>query len=507
MKMKTLRKLKVGFLALLALPINSAFASFKDGQRAYQRKDYAEAARLFYSSLAVSQGQERAKSELALAESLKNLGLNYSAAYFYARIVAQGSGNDFFRTAFESLGNLNAETPLGRASVAGLFDRKIDPLTVPPAARGFYFYFRGIEFFDRKNNNAAKAEFERVPSGNPYYPKAQYYLGVISTISKDLDGALNAFNRAARSATTDSLKELSILNIGRVYYERKDYKRAFSYYAQIPRNSDLWLQTIFEGAWAFFMIQRHNNTLGNIHTLHSPFFVNRFFPETYILDAITYLRLCRYNSVRDELKKFQSRYKPTFADLNNLLKKYQNQGPAFFGVVSRYKAQGSIREYQAASEILDTLSRSDAFKESDLIITNLDREKPVFNRYSGKWELSGLAEVLRNSFEARKSVILQSAGSDLYGQAIAMFRYLRDLSDQTRLINLEMLSGRTDELRNKLASQSSPSDSTVWGEGMKPLDLKQEIEYWPFEGEYWEDELGGYVYNVDSRCGTRSNGK
>ena len=35
---------------------------------------------------------------------------------------------------------------------------------------------------------------------------------------------------------------------------------------------------------------------------------------------------------------------------------------------------------------------------------------------------------------------------------------------------------------------------------MVPLDLVDELEYWPFEGEYWKDEIGGYVYNIGSKC-------
>ncbi|MEY2987598.1 MAG: hypothetical protein RJB13_1119, partial [Pseudomonadota bacterium] len=49
--------------------------------------------------------------------------------------------------------------------------------------------------------------------------------------------------------------------------------------------------------------------------------------------------------------------------------------------------------------------------------------------------------------------------------------------------------------------ESFGSDSSEWGEGMKELDLKRQLEFWPFEQEYWEDELGAYVYNIDSRCG------
>jgi hypothetical protein len=88
----------------------------------------------------------------------------------------------------------------------------------------------------------------------------------------------------------------------------------------------------------------------------------------------------------------------------------------------------------------------------------------------------------------------------LFNQSVQQFRYLKDLSDQTRLINLEMYSGRTDQLRSKFNSENAVTDGTQWGDGMKPLNLKQELEYWPFQGEYWEDELGGYVYNIDSNC-------
>ena len=35
---------------------------------------------------------------------------------------------------------------------------------------------------------------------------------------------------------------------------------------------------------------------------------------------------------------------------------------------------------------------------------------------------------------------------------------------------------------------------------MEELKIDQKLEYWPFEGEYWEDELGGYIFNINSQC-------
>jgi tetratricopeptide (TPR) repeat protein len=489
-------------------------STYNEALRLNKNGDFVNAARLFYQLHVSSTGDTKLKSEFGLADSLRRLGLEYSAAFFFSRIVAQGPKSDFFQLSLQALSQINAKTPLGRASISGLFANKIDPLQVPEKARGFYFFYRGVEVFESGKNQSsnsnntvlqAKAEFDRVPADSPYFAQAQYYLGVISSVTKDSDAALTHFNRVAKSASSDVMKQLAIMNIGRSFYEKKDFKKAFQYYSQIDRDSDLWLQSIFEGAWAFFMIQKHNNSLGNVHTLHSPFFVNRFFPESYILNAITYLRLCRFNALKQQLQRFQERYKPTFVDLKGLLSKYNNQPAAFFSVIGRYNSTNQMKEFTAATEVIDSVSRSDAFRESKSVVNGLDTELQELRKYGAKWELSGLADVLRTSFDQRKSETTARAGEDLFAQAVQQYRYLRDLSDQTRLINLEMLSGKTDELRSKFNSESIVNDGTQWGEGMKPLNLKQQLEYWPFEGEYWEDELGGYVYNIDSSCNVAKN--
>lgn len=483
-----------------ASPADRAYA---EAQKSFRSRNYAEAARLFYLTLVGSSGGTQAKSEFGVAESLRKMGLHYGAAYFYGRIVAQGPKSDFFREALSELGRINAAKPLGKASISSLLGPEINPLAVPPPARGFYFFYAGLFAFEKKDVRSARAEFGRVPSSSSYYPTAQYYLGVIQTITSDGDAALASFNRVLKASTSESIRELAIMNIARIYYEKANYRRAFQYYSQISRSSDLWLQSLFEGAWAFFMIQKHNNTLGNIHTIHSPFFSSRFFPETYILQAISYLRLCRSDEVRESLRSFQERYKPTFVDLNSLLKKYNDQPSAFFNLIRQYRALGTLAEHAEAIEVIDNVSRSDAYKEAVLVVRRLEREKDKLARHSSRWESTGLAQVLRDSYDGRINATLKTSGQDLFQAAVQQFRYLKDLSDQTTLINYEMLGNRTDQLRAKLNQEPPPDDGTQWGEGMRPLDLKQQLEYWPFEGEYWEDELGGYVYNIDSKCGKR----
>ena len=55
------------------------------------------------------------------------------------------------------------------------------------------------------------------------------------------------------------------------------------------------------------------------------------------------------------------------------------------------------------------------------------------------------------------------------------------------------------KLRNFIRKGKSSNKVQFIG-GLQELNINQTLEYWPFEGEYWEDELGFYVYNLDSKC-------
>jgi len=478
-----------------------------EAQKAFRARRYEQAAKLFYMVAVTADGGMRDSALFSLAESLKKLKFFYGASYFYARIAMQGPRSDFFRVAMEALAQINTRAPLGRATVIQLAQNSSKDLAIPNAARGFYFYYRGLDSFDKQNLKGARAEFSRVPVNDPYYPRAQYHLGVILTLEKELSEALSAFNRVVDRTSVENLSQLATINIARVYYESKRYREAFKYYAKIPRDSDLWLQTLFEGAWAFFMIQKHNNTLGNIHTIHSPFFQNRFFPETYILNAITYLRLCRFKEVEKQIRSFQQRYKPTYADLNGLLRKFKGQPGAFYNLIRQYRSENRLTEFEGALEIVDSIARSDIYKESNAVLSGIEKELIALDRVGNDWDKVNLSAAIKEGFDQRKDSTIRLAGKDMFAQGLDLLRFLKDLEDQTKLISLEILSGKTDELRSKLANEEQPVDNSKWGEGMRELRLDQEIEYWPFEGEYWEDELGGYVYNLDSRCSGKANKK
>lgn len=484
------------------------FASYQTAQQLMARRDYVGAASEYFQSYSSPKSpQEKIYSEWGLGKSLQALGFFYSASKFFSNIVRRGPGpnNPYFRRALEELGSINGTVALGQTHIVQLVrGGGVSSESIPGRARGFYFYYIGAEAFAQQKFERAADSFKKVPSGSSYYAKAQFHLGVIANRAGSHSRAISYFESARSGGGADAwVKEQSNLNIARVHYETKSFTQALQFYAQIPRESDNWLQAIFESAWAFFLMAKHNNVLGNIHTLHSPFFENRFFPESYILQSITYLRLCRYDEVQRSLTRFRDRYKPVFKDLSNLLGDYKNRKNDMFKLVYDYR-NGSLNGYKNAWAILDSLSRSDAFKESSRAFRYSDAEIGRLNGMGGKWGSSGLTEDLKDFLNKKKQVAKSDSGEKLYDQAAASFEYLRTLSNQTKLIQADMFEGRVDSIRRSL-NVTQANDRKVFIGGLQPLQIDQQLEYWPFMGEYWEDELGYYVYNLDDKCGVPQN--
>lgn len=502
---------RLGGVALLMCGAE-ALANYQAAQTAYARHDYATAASAYFQAYSSGNGTEKLYSEWGLAQSLHHMNYLYSASKYYSVIVRRGPSphNPYFRKALEELGNINSTISLGQSHVVQLFKTKIDPSYVPGPARGFFFYYEGIESFNQHRFEEASNFFRRVPSGSPYYLRALFHLGVIANLSGNHSRAISYFESvragARGSGDNEALRESANLNIARVLYETKRYKDAIQYYGQVSRESrDNWLEAIFESGWAFFLMQKHNNTLGNIHTILSPFFETRFFPESYILQAVTFLRLCRYDEVKRSLTNFKNRYGPVFQDVKNILSQYDKNQKGFFKLIYDYSS-GSLNSYKNAWAVLDAVSRTDAFREANTTIRLADTEIANLGSMSGRWNASGLQEELKDFLTKKKSAAVADAAGRLYDKAAAFYSYLKELSDQTKLINAEMVLGRVDAVRRQLNVGQADAHTTFIG-GLQPLNVGQELEYWPFEGEYWEDELGFYVYNIDSKCNAPSSDK
>ena len=476
-----------------------AQANLAKAQSLFKNKRFMAAAPEYFKAYSYPKSaQEKSAAIYGLARALEKSGLRYSASKYYSLVFLQGSQHPNFRNAMSALGRIDTRVGLGRSHAIQLFSQKISPSSISGAARGFYFYYQGLEAFSDGRYRDASKNFSRVNAASSYYHKAQFHLGVVTTLSGNHARAIKYFQTASTGSIT--LRTQSILNMARVHYERRQYRKAFRQYSNIQRDNEYWLDTIFESAWAFFILKKHNNVLGNIHTMHSPFFVDRFYPESYILQAITFLRLCRFPQVKQSQRAFRAKYKPINVALRRLISEYRSRPREFFDIVKSYK-DGSLNRYQKAWPIINSLARTNVFKSSFATVRKSDQELSRLSSTPTTWRNVGLEDELSTFLTKKREAAMLTGGTYLIETALESHQYLKELSSQTDFIQLEMNLGKIDKLREKLKVVASREEErTNFIGGLQELKVGQKLEYWPFQGEYWEDELGGYVYNIDSRC-------
>lgn len=434
-------------------------------------------------------------ASLSIAQKLDKANMRVLAGYYYidAFLKEKSSANQ----SLKALARIHSEINLP----LGWYQKSFEH--VPASDKGkdtdFEYFIQGRLLLKAGRFKEAIPAFGHVPKNSKNYAMAQFLGGVASNMNNESEQAIQMFETALKEAELeDDGENLAIqcnFNLARVYYEKKDFEKSISYYAKIPRLSPPWLQALLESGWAFYLMDKPNNALGNVLTIRSPFFKRRFFPEAHILEAVSYIKLCQLNELAAPIKRFQQTYTPMIAQLKSFLA--ENAEPsALFDLISSY-AKGRYHQHKQILVLIDEVSRSDAYLLNAPVVSALDHEANLASK-----ALSGpLAKEVMAQAKALKAQLVTDSGHRLLSSLKDRLDYLIDLDSQNKLLTAQLLLGKVDVLRNKLATGGEEKSNQQFIGGLAPLKVGEHLEFWPFEdNEFWKDELGGYVYNLASLC-------
>ena len=443
-----------------------------------------------------------------LARTLYELKMYHSAQHYFMQVVRKGPASRYFSHALPKLVAIARYT--GNNAELQRIVHKIPPSEYPRQAKNHLLYLMGVRLYDQDELSEARRYFGQISTKSELYLRSKYYEGVIFNQQGRLKSAVRSFRDVLRDAeglqiyseqdlqNVNDLTDLSLLNVARVYYSIQRFDESTKYYSLVPRSSTFWPQALFEQAWSTFMQNDLNHTLGLILTVQSPFYSeDEFIPEAQLLRALTFFNLCEYNQVERELLGFEGTVGPIFDELKAFTERYRT-------------AEGR----QLADQAYDT------YMESSPRETVLTRS--IFNRFLRNQELASLVRHLdlmadeEVRIDAQKAMWRDSVGVDLK-QTIATDRqrykkragllllsemartvqYLGDLLTQSEIIRFEVVSAQ----RVDYAYRMQNPDLIDQFVGLE-LDFATSVEfiYWPFNGEFWEDELGYYRYTEQGSC-------
>lgn len=364
--------------------------------------------------------------------------------------------------------------------------------------------------------------FNKVDEESPYYIQAQFFAGTSYVQLRKSVPAVQAFQRietAARSSVEgvedeDRIRDLAFLSMARTYYSAsiqldaetnapnvnaQKLSAAVKNWNQIQPSSEYWLQALFEESWAYFMAGQYPKALGNIHTIQSPYFPGSFYPEGEILKAVIYFSNCNYDAATTVVARFNKRYVPIQEELQKVLARFkgEQQTEPFF------KFLLSVRDGTADLPPIISGIVKESMSDRQLLrgieyVRVLDEEMARFQQTTPAFRSSALGNQVSEVLKIARDLAVQDAGD------LARSRYQRNLEELAEHLRngekilIDITAAQRNELDQAIAqNQVNQQDSKIFGI-VKP---DEEHMLWPFDGEYWRDELGFYRQVVESACG------
>ncbi|ABS27571.1 adventurous gliding motility protein GltC [Anaeromyxobacter sp. Fw109-5] len=336
------------------------------------------------------------------------------------------------------------------------------------------------------------------------YAKARFVDGLVLFAQGDDQASVEAFKEVVRLTNPKrgrhpdpELRELAFLQLARIHYQNRQNRYAIWYYGKMPWGGERWLEGLWEASYAHYRIADYEKTLGNLLTLQSPYFQDEYFPESYVLEAIVYYENCRYPEARRVLESFSRLYEPVYEELAGITTRPQTP-EAYFEVIEqspRQKGGAIMRRILKVAYTDQNIRRlAESIREiEDEMDRGIGGRRPEFRE-------SALAKELLDKLGADKATLVQEAGARARGKLEYERDSLRTLLAQSLRIRIEVSRKEREALEGALARGSQVE---VVRDLKYSTAVSDEHLYWPYQGEFWRDELGTYSYTLTKGCKDR----
>lgn len=437
---------------------------------------------------------------------LFQMKMNQVAAFQFIRVVKQGQ-NQYLKQAIEKL-SLAADY-LGDDTLLNYAIARVKVNEFPRVHRDMLYFRIGEYQLRNKAYDDAVDSFARVQPNSTLYPAAKYHQGLAYASANKAKSATQAFEELidarASKGVTDSARVAALIGRARVAYQAKDWDRAIAYYREVPRDTRMWHDTLFESSWAMLRSGKFRSALSNFHSLHSSYYEDFYLPESLLLRSIVYLYICKYEEMDKVLNLFNKIYKPVFVNIDKLLES-RNRPDFYFTEVVKV-----IRDYKLKGENLDRSSytipflvvrrvlQEGDFQNSYNYIKKLLEERKRIAAMPADWRSSAIGKYSERVLRTRLVKARERAGRQIRLHLETIKAELMDLFEQEGFIRYEMINGKKELLKKKISEKDLPQ-TQVDEKSDRDYYIQNGYEYWPFRGEYWLDELGNYHYVGTQAC-------
>jgi len=485
---------------------------------AFESKKYADAAMGFER---VSAGKSRdgkgnrQRAQFLLGQTLYRMGYYQSALTVFDDISAQGPGHIYFSETLEWLGLLASKLPessgiiekVGRYGIGALEEFK-------EKDAGLYnqlLYLMGRHLYAQASFRQAIDVFQEVDPRSAQYTYAKFFEGISFIRMRKARPAIASFRSIleaidagdVKGVDEDRMENLAWISLARVYYTAANQGgqidgtllgQSVESWTKVEQASEYWLDSLFESSWAFFLADEYSRALGNVHTLYSPYFEDSFYPEALVLKAVTFFVNCQVDNAEATVAHFHSSYDPVKQELDAVLRKHQDNAD-FFEFLKKVRNGEAELSPRVRPIVATALSDRTVLQHLEYVAI-LDKEEAQLGKSGDEFQGSPIGEKILEDVALARAFAVDQAGDLARGRYKRLIRELRDLSNQVDTVELEIATFRRGQIDQELQQQMSLAKQSRGGD----VNVDEEHQLWPFNGEWWRDELGFYRQQVTNLC-------
>lgn len=360
-------------------------------------------------------------------------------------------------------------------------------------------------FRQGKFDLALKYLDRKIEDWHPVKPFALLLEASAYSVSKREDKAIGVFrecidvaeshikkeNNKARLRQLNITRDYCVVGIPRSQFATQKFDLAYSSYLDLPKSSYIWPEILFEEAWNSFYQKDYNRTLGKLVTYKAPVFNYTFNPEIEVLKALSYMEMCLWDDSKKAVEDFYAYYETDNASYKKFIDSLGKDYRQYYLLV-KDREDGKFRENKILSTALASIGRDPAYLELYSAFNSGRDEIEKLKGLPNDSLKAALNENLRESLSLQRNLIGSYIRGQLQLYAAQVVRAFEDMS----YIKLEVLSKRKTELYEDVSMRGA---GRARGD-VAHLRRTDKQYFWTFNGEFWADELGDYVFSLKSEC-------
>lgn len=357
-----------------------------------------------------------------------------------------------------------------------------------------------------------------------YFAKALYLMGTRNAQVGYNDGAIEYFQRIidlplptgdkpeekALRQELLQIKEFAQLGIARSYYAlgvfnldnpkgQEHLVASLREYRKVPKQRGLTKgEVLFETSWVFYMLKYYHFSLGRILGLQSAFYQISFFPELQILQSLIYFQNCKYEETKQSIARFEAFFKPLQDKLKALVARRTKEN-WIAQYYEYFRSQQTLLKEGKTTDLLPSLialvEQDKSLRNYQSLMDKTDAEIEIIRTRGSAWKTSNLGRALLETALKTREALKRRAGLSIHAALESIRKDVTKQVNQAQVIKLETLQKQKQELDRYAQGGGIEQDEYRY-----TLITEQSHIFWPYQGEFWLDEVAHYRQFIQGEC-------